>query len=340
MSTVTDPSATAAVRPDDPPLLQVEGLQVTFYTQSGEVHAVQDVSFEVRRGETLAIVGESGSGKSITAMSVMGLLPLAGEIEGGTIRWRGEQLSPRQVRRLRGSGMTMIFQDPMASLNPLMTVGAQIEEVLRRRCGMSRSDARTRAAELFDLVGIPEPRRRLKQYPFEFSGGMAQRVMIATALAPEPELIIADEPTTALDVTIQAQILDLITTLQKETGVAMVLITHDLGVVAGVADRVTVMYGGRVVEEGPLRQIFEQPSHPYTVGLLASTPHPYEVRQRLVPIQGSPPAIARVVPGCAFDVRCPRATQRCVDERPPLEPHGRPLQRAACWHPVGVEDPE
>jgi oligopeptide/dipeptide ABC transporter ATP-binding protein len=332
----------------DQPLLSVEGLRVTFYTETGEVHAVQDVTFHVREGETLAIVGESGSGKSITAMAVMGLLPLTAEQEAGVVRFRGAALDQRQVRRLRGTKMTMIFQDPMASLNPLLTVGAQITEVLRKRCGYSRSAAQTRAAELFDIVGIPEPRRRLKQYPFEFSGGMAQRVMIAIALAPEPDLIIADEPTTALDVTIQAQILDLIARLQEETGVAMILITHDLGVVAGVADRVTVMYGGRVVEEADAEELFGRPEHPYTLGLLASTPHPYQVRQRLIPIQGSPPATARVVPGCAFDVRCPRASDRCVEERPPLDVVGQPPpdgatptavpHRAACWHPCGSED--
>ena len=319
------------------PLLAVSELQVSFYTETGTVRAVQDVSFEVNPGETLAVVGESGSGKSITAMSIMGLLPLAGEIEGGEIRWRGQPVSPKDAKRLRGSKMTMIFQDPMASLNPLVTVGRQVTEVLQKQRGLNRRDARNRAIDLFELVGIPEPRQRLKQYPFEFSGGMAQRVMIAMALAPEPDLIIADEPTTALDVTIQAQILGLITDLQRQTGVAMVLITHDLGVVAGVADRVVVMYGGRVVEEGTSRQIFSNPRHPYTEGLLASTPHPYAVLQRLVPIKGNPPAVARVVPGCAFDDRCPHATERCTAERPPLAVSpldtDRPDHRAACWYP-------
>jgi oligopeptide/dipeptide ABC transporter ATP-binding protein len=340
--TVHMPKTDQAFRSSPPgqPLLSVSGLQVAFYTEVGTVNAVQDVSLHVDAGETLAVVGESGSGKSITAMSIMGLLPLAGEVEGGEIRWRGEALTPKTSRRLRGSRMTMIFQDPMASLNPLVTVGGQITEVLRKHKGMDRRRAKARAIELFELVGIPEPRQRLKQYPFEFSGGMAQRVMIAIALAPDPDLIIADEPTTALDVTIQAQILALITDLQRRTGVAMMLITHDLGVVAGVADRVVVMYGGRVVEDGTAHQIFTEPRHPYTQGLLASTPHPYAVRQRLVPIKGSPPTTARVVPGCAFDERCPYVQDRCREQRPPLEAGSVPVavgaveHRSACWFPL------
>ncbi|HMJ76316.1 MAG TPA: ABC transporter ATP-binding protein, partial [Iamia sp.] len=233
------------------PLMEVRNLGVCFHQAHGTVHAVQDVSWEIRSGDTLGIVGESGSGKSITAFALMDLVPMTGEVTSGEFFWRGKRIERSELARLRGSKISMVFQDPVNALNPLVPVGRQITEVLRIHKGMSASAARARAVELFDLVGIPEPARRLKQYPFEFSGGMAQRAVIAMALAPEPDLLLADEPTTALDVTIQAQILDLIAQLQAELEIAIVLITHDLGVVAGVADRIAVMYAGRVVETGP-----------------------------------------------------------------------------------------
>jgi len=317
-------------------MLSVRNLQVEFYNERGTVHAVQDVSWDVRSGATLGVVGESGSGKSVTAAAVMDLVPITGAVVGGQILWHGVQMSSAELAKLRGSRITMVFQDPMSALNPLVSVGPQITEVLRKHRGMSRNAAKRRALELFDLVGIPEPARRFRQYPFEFSGGMAQRAVIAMALAAEPELLITDEPTTALDVTIQAQILDLLSTLQAELGIAIVLITHDLGVVAGVADHLVVMYAGRVVERGLARSIFANPSHPYTRGLLESTPHPREVRDRLVPIPGNPPVVTTILPGCAFADRCTSVTDRCRTLRPKLEPvEGSAvgeMREVACWH--------
>ncbi|WP_395154261.1 ABC transporter ATP-binding protein [Ilumatobacter sp.] len=323
-------------QPADDFLLSVDNLKVEFYNERGTVHAVQDVSLGVRAGETLGLVGESGSGKSVTAAALMDLVPITGRVANGTFRWHGREVTSKELGRLRGSKITMVFQDPMSALNPLVHVGAQITEVLRKHLKMSRGDARRRALELFDLVGIPEPLRRFKQYPFEFSGGMAQRVVIAMALAAEPEVLIADEPTTALDVTIQAQILDLIAHLQKELNIAIVLITHDLGVVAGVADHLAVMYAGRVVESGVASEVFEHPSHPYMRGLLASTPHPREVTDRLVPIPGNPPVVTKILPGCAFADRCSEATDRCRTERPelvaPPEDDVPSDRKVACWH--------
>jgi peptide/nickel transport system ATP-binding protein len=314
------------------PLLSVDGLRVNFYTGRGVVHAVQDASFEVMPGTSLAIVGESGSGKSVTAMSLMGLINSPGRIDGGTMRWRSEELSdPKRIAAMRGRQMTMIFQDPMTSLNPLVSVGRQITEVLRKHKGLSRAEARTRAIELLDLVGIPFPADRLKQLPHELSGGLRQRVMIAIALAPEPDLLIADEPTTALDVTIQAQILELIGELRRTLELSMILITHDLGVVAGICDEVAVMYAGRVVERGPTDAIFATPAHPYTAGLLASTPRVDQPNRRLAAIGGSPPAATNIPPGCPFAPRCPRSTDICVEQRPERMPvHSE--QEAACWH--------
>jgi peptide/nickel transport system ATP-binding protein len=290
------------------PLLSVDGLRVNFYTGRGVVHAVQDASFEVMPGTSLAIVGESGSGKSVTAMSLMGLINSPGRIDGGTMRWRSEELSdPKRIAAMRGRQMTMIFQDPMTSLNPLVSVGRQITEVLRKHKGLSRAEARTRAIELLDLVGI------------------------AIALAPEPDLLIADEPTTALDVTIQAQILELIGELRRTLELSMILITHDLGVVAGICDEVAVMYAGRVVERGPTDAIFATPAHPYTAGLLASTPRVDQPNRRLAAIGGSPPAATNIPPGCPFAPRCPRSTDICVEQRPERVPvHSE--QEAACWH--------
>jgi peptide/nickel transport system ATP-binding protein len=330
----TDTTNAAAVTPpeDGAPLLTVENLRVNFYTSRGQVHAVRDVSFRVQPGTALGIVGESGSGKSVTAMSLMGLVGVPGRVDGGTIRWRSKDVTdPRELRRLRGRHVTMVFQDPMTSLNPLVTVGRQITEVLRKHKGMQRDAARRRAVELLELVGIPFAKDRLKQFPHELSGGLRQRVMIAIALAPDPELLIADEPTTALDVTIQAQILELIAELQRTLNLTMILITHDLGVVAGVCDQVAVMYAGRIVEQTTTSRLYARPSHPYSAALLGSTPRVDRPTDRLTPIGGSPPSAMDIPEGCAFAVRCHRSTEECVRQRPELEPV-EDGHEAACWH--------
>jgi peptide/nickel transport system ATP-binding protein len=318
----------------EPRLLEVEDLQVRFFTRRGVAEAVRDVSLSLDKGETLGLVGESGSGKSVTAQAIMGLIQLPGKVTGGQVRWKGESLrgpaGARLARRIRGKEVAMVFQDPMTSLNPLFPVKTQIGEVLRHHMGMNRRQAHDRVIELLELVGMPSPRRRAEQYPHEFSGGMRQRIMIAMALACEPELLIADEPTTALDVTIQAQILELIAEIQQRLGLAVLLITHDLGVVAGVCHRVAVMYGGKIVETGPLAELFERPGHPYTTGLLRSTPRLDLVQHRLSGIDGTPPELIRPPAGCPFQPRCPLAIDRCVEEMPPLDRHeaGREV---ACW---------
>jgi oligopeptide/dipeptide ABC transporter ATP-binding protein len=325
------------------PVLEVKDLHIGFWTDQGVVHAVQSASWVVGRGETLSIVGESGSGKTATALSVMDLLPPNGRILGGTLEWMGEPTTLAALRRLRGSRIGMIFQNPMSSLDPLSTVGRQISEVLRRHRSMSAGQARARAIELLELVGISEPKRRYRQYAFELSGGMAQRVMIATALASEPDLLIADEPTTALDVTIQAQILELIASLQRGLGISVLLITHDLGVVAQVADRVAVMYGGRVVEQGPTADVLARPLHPYTGGLIAATPNSRGSGAPLTPIPGSPPTLTDLVDSCTFAARCPRVSEVCRTRLPELTtasagatntgtPAPDPLRKVACWH--------
>lgn len=314
------------------PLLDVNELKVNFYTAHGTIHAVQGIKFQIGRGETVGIVGESGSGKSITAMALMGLVPPPGRIEGGTLQWMGQDMTaPDKIARLRGSRITMVFQDPVASLNPLIPIGKQLTEVLIKHKGLTAKQANVRAVELLGLVGIPSPKHRMSQYPFEFSGGMSQRMMIALALAPEPDLIIADEPTTALDVTIQAQILELISELQAQFKIAMLLIAHDLGVVASSCDRVIVMYGGRIMEQGTPQQLFRHPKHPYTYGLLQSNPDVNNPVDKLVPIPGSPPSATTILPGCNFAPRCFRASQKCVVEQPPLvgDDSGR---KVACWH--------
>jgi oligopeptide/dipeptide ABC transporter ATP-binding protein len=314
------------------PLLAVEGLRVNFYTSRGVVRAVQDASFTLMPGAAMAIVGESGSGKSVTALALMDLISVPGRIDGGTMHWRSEELtSGRRLSRMRGRQIAMVFQDPMTSLNPLMPVGRQITEVLRKHKGMSRAQARARATELLDLVGIPHPGDRLDQFPHELSGGLRQRVMIAMALASEPDLLIADEPTTALDVTIQAQILELLAQLRETLDLSLILITHDLGVVAGICDEIAVMYAGRIVERGRTDEVFKAPAHPYTAGLIASTPRVDKPLRRLSAIAGSPPGAIDPPPGCAFAPRCPRASDRCVAERP----ERRPLEtgrEVACWH--------
>jgi peptide/nickel transport system ATP-binding protein len=319
-------------------LLEVDHLEVQFFTRRGRVQAVRDVSFSIGAGETLGLVGESGSGKSVTAQALLGLVELPGRITGGDVRWKGESLvhdAAATVERVRGREIAMIFQDPMTSLNPLFTVGAQIAETLRRHLKMSRKAARERAVELLDLVGIANPAQRANQHPHEMSGGMRQRVLIAMALACEPELLVADEPTTALDVTIQAQILDLVADLQDRLGLAVLLITHDLGVVAGLCDRVAVMYAGRLVELGGADALFAEPGHPYTAGLLRSTPRVDEVTDRLVSIEGAPPDLLRPPAGCPFAIRCPLAHDRCSTEMPSLDTHeeGREV---ACWSPFAT----
>jgi oligopeptide/dipeptide ABC transporter ATP-binding protein len=320
-------------------LLEVNHLKTYFFTRGGVVKAVDDVSFNIKRGETLGVVGESGCGKSVTALSVMRLVASPpGKIVGGEINFNGENILEKnreELTNLRGSSISMIFQDPMTSLNPVFTVGYQIAEtVTRHRKDMSKDQAWKRAVEMLDLVRIPDAKRRAKNYPHEFSGGMRQRVMIAIALACNPKLLIADEPTTALDVTIQAQILELMKGLSKEFDTAVMLITHDLGVVAGTCEYVNVMYAGHVVESAPVRQIYESPAHPYTVGLLHSIPRLNDQRGiKLNPIAGQPPDLLNPPPGCPYAPRCPKAQSRCRRERPELEPVGRGDQVAACFYP-------
>ena len=313
-------------------VLEVAGLNTRFDTPDGEVRAVNDVNFAVARGETVGVVGESGSGKSQVFMSVMGLLASNGRATG-RVRFQGQDIlgiSASRLNRLRGSRMSMIFQDPMTSLNPFLTVARQMTEVLVQHKGMGQRDALKRSVEMLDLVRIPEAARRIGMYPHEFSGGMRQRVMIAIALLCQPDLLIADEPTTALDVTVQAQILDLMQTLKREFNTSIVLITHDLGVIAGLADRVMVMYAGSVVERGSVRDIFYDPQHPYTAGLLQSMPRLSAGRaERLVSIPGQPPNLQRLPSGCPFRPRCPHAFGPCAETDPQLRPIG-PGRAKAC----------
>ena len=304
------------------PVLSVENLKVEFRTPFGTVHAVNGVNLDVRPGETLGILGESGCGKSVTAAAVMGLVRSPpGYITAGKIVFRDRDLvtmTASERRAVRGGGIAMVFQDAITSLNPRLTVGHQIGEMFRVHLGAGRGVARRRAIELMDRVGIPSPASRIDDYPHQFSGGMCQRVMIAIALALQPQLLIADEPTTALDVTVQAQIMELLKALQQETGMGLILITHDLGVLAETADRVAVMYAGRVAETGPMRKVFKHPSHPYTVGLMRSIPRLDAKGRRLDAIRGSPPVLSKLPPGCAFKPRCDWSQQRCAEELPPL----------------------
>ncbi len=317
------------------PLLEVKNLKTQFFTQDGIVHAVNGVSFHVEEGETLGIVGESGCGKSVSVLSVMRLIPQPpGKIVGGEVLFDGHDLlkvSDDEIRQVRGNKIAMIFQDPMTSLNPVLTIGRQIGEALELHLGMNRQEARKRTAELLSMVGIPQAEDRLDDYPHQFSGGMRQRAMIAMALACNPRLLIADEPTTALDVTIQAQIVDLVKRLRDEIGMAIIWITHDLGVVAGIANRMMVMYAGFVVEEASVKEIYANPRHPYTLGLLGSLPRLDEVRrEKLTSIEGLPPDLISLPQGCPFEPRCVYAIDQCREERPELEPVG-PRHRIACW---------
>jgi oligopeptide/dipeptide ABC transporter ATP-binding protein len=315
-------------------LLQVRNLSTTFLTSAGVVRAVDGVSWEVQAGETVALVGESGCGKSVSALSIMRLVSEpAGRIEGGEIFYKGRdllKLSEPEMQRVRGREIAMVFQEPMTSLNPVLTIGRQLTEGLEIHLNMKGAQAQARAVELLGMVGIPDPARRLEQYPHHFSGGMRQRMMIAMALACNPSLILADEPTTALDVTIQAQILELMRDLARRLGVAMLIITHNLGVVARYADRVNVMYAGRIIEQGAAGEIYANPRHPYTLGLLRSVPRLDEPRRaRLDPIQGQPPDLTRLPPGCAFAPRCAYKVERCA-EAPALE-DVVPGHSSACW---------
>jgi oligopeptide/dipeptide ABC transporter ATP-binding protein len=316
-------------------LLDVRGLRTQFHTKAGVVRAVDGVSWSVRKGETVALVGESGCGKSVSALSVMRLVAApAGRIVEGEVLFKGRNLlalSEEEMRKVRGREIGMIFQEPMTSLNPVLTIGRQLTEPLEIHLGMTRTRAEARAVELLALVGIPDGARRLRQFPHQFSGGMRQRIMIAMALACDPALILADEPTTALDVTIQAQILELMKSLSRRLGVAILMITHNLGVVARYADRVNVMYAGKIVERATAREIYANPRHPYTLGLLRSVPRLDEPRRaKLVPIPGQPPDLSRLPAGCAFAPRCAYVIDRCREEVPALAEVG-PEHVSACW---------
>jgi oligopeptide transport system ATP-binding protein len=314
-------------------LLEVSGLHVEFRTRDGVAKVLNGVDYHVAAGETLAVLGESGSGKSVTANTIMGILQSPpGVVTGGSVRYRGEDLltaTPERRRELRGENIAMIFQDALSALNPVFTVGFQIGEQLRTRRGMSRRDAEKRAVELLDLVGIPAAKQRVHDHPHQFSGGMRQRVMIAMSLALDPDVLIADEPTTALDVTVQAQIMDLLADIQAERHMGLILITHDLGVVAEVADRIAVMYAGRIVENADVHSLYANPCHPYTRSLLESIPRIDTKGTELKAIKGLPPNLVRIPPGCPFHPRCPMAEERCRQVVPPLTalPGGR---SAAC----------
>ncbi len=320
------------------PLLSVENLTVKFHTYAGTVQAIRSVSFTMNAGEILGIVGESGCGKSVTASSLLGLIPTPpGEIAAGRILFAGEDIAgmdEKALCKLRGNAISMIFQDPMTSLNPVLTVGRQLTECFTTHQKLSRAEAAERAVAMLRLVGIPAPEVRLGQYPHQLSGGMRQRVMIAMALAMNPRILIADEPTTALDVTIQAQIIDLMKKLNSELGTAIILISHDLGVVAGLCERVLVMYAGQVVEAAPVAALYARPRHPYTIGLLDSVPRLDAARSRLTSIEGQPPDLLAPPPGCAFSPRC-RYAMRVCEQAPPLFPAGE-NHHSRCWlnHPA------
>jgi peptide/nickel transport system ATP-binding protein len=324
------------------PLLEVRHLCVEFPTRRGTLRALDDVSFDIAPGEILGVVGESGAGKSLTGAAIIGLLEPPGRIAAGEVLLEGrriDQLPYEQMRAIRGRHIGAIFQDPLTSLNPLFTIGQQLVETIRTHLPMSESDARTRAIRLLAETGIPAPEARIDQYPHQFSGGMRQRVVIALALAAEPKLIVADEPTTALDVSIQAQIIGLLKRVCREHGAAVMLVTHDMGVIAETCDRVAVMYAGRIAEIGPVQQVIHAPAHPYTVGLMGSIPSMDDTHERLLQIDGAMPRLNAIPSGCAFHPRCPRVFDRCRIERPDLLPAGQ--TRAACWlHAPGQENAE
>lgn len=318
-------------------LLEMKDLAISFYNKSGEIEAVRGISYTLHKGEVLGIVGESGSGKSVSSHGILRLTPDTGKVKRGEILFHGKdilKMSKKELRELRGNKIAMIFQDPMTSLDPLFTVEYQLNESLKKHTNLDKAARKTRMIELLKLVGINQPERRIKQYPYEFSGGMRQRVMIAMALACDPELLIADEPTTALDVTIQAQIVELLKELKDKLGMAIIFITHDLGVVSDICDKIIVMYAGKIVEEGMSRQIFYERRHPYTVGLLESVPRlESDANEKLKPIKGNPPDMSSIKPGCSFAPRCSCAMQICVKEEPPQceldETH-----KISCWQVV------
>ena len=318
-------------------LLSVQDLHTSFFTDAGEVQAVNGVSFDLDPGEILGIVGESGSGKSVTAYSIMQILADTGKITGGKILYKGQALSTwseKQMQSFRGKNCSIIFQDPMTSLNPVFTIGSQLKEAVVLHTTRRGAEADGRVKELLELVGINEPEKRMKQYPFELSGGMRQRVMIAMALACEPDILIADEPTTALDVTIQAQILDLLKRLQKEYGMAIIIITHDLGVVAQICDKVNIMYAGRIVERGTVEEIFYNPQHEYTKGLLKSMPKLNQNGEKLEPIQGNPVDLFCLPKGCAFSSRCRKCMEICIEKYPAEVNYNESGHAAACWRMI------
>ncbi|OQY22957.1 MAG: peptide ABC transporter ATP-binding protein [Anaerolineaceae bacterium 4572_32.1] len=315
-------------------LLDVKGLKTRFFTQDGVVNAVNGISYTLEEGEALGIVGESGCGKSVSVLSIMRLIPdPPGKIVGGEVLFEGHdllKLPSDQVRQIRGNKIAMIFQDPMTSLNPVLTIGRQVSESLELHLGMDKKQSRRRTVELLELVGIPQAEDRVDDYPHQFSGGMRQRVMIAMGLSCNPQILIADEPTTALDVTIQAQIVELVKRLRDELGMAVIWITHDLGVVAGFAEKVIVMYAGFIVESAPVKDLYGDPRHPYTIGLLGSLPRLDEIREKLVSIEGLPPDLIALPKGCPFAARCDYVVDKCLEENPPLEPVG-PDHYIACW---------
>ncbi len=318
------------------PMLQVKNLHTSFFTDAGEVRAVNGISYNLDAGKVLGIVGESGSGKSVSAYSILRILTDTGRVTEGEVLFKGENIleyTEQQMQKFRGSRISIIFQDPMTCLNPTFTIGNQLMEAILLHTDRNKKEAEERAIEMLRLVGISEPEKRMKQYPFEHSGGMRQRVMIAMALACEPDILIADEPTTALDVTIQAQILDLIQDLQKKMGMAVIMITHDLGVIADMCDEIIVMYGGKVCERGTTDEIFYNPRHEYTKGLIRSIPRISEKHERLIPISGSPVDLLNLPKGCAFASRCDRAMKICL-EQPPEEVRVNDSHIAACWNNV------
>jgi len=345
MSETLSSDIIGAIEPTGDALLAVENLSVDFGTEDGTVHAVRDVSFSLAAGEVIGIVGESGSGKSVSSMAILGLLPKTARVTG-SIRFHGNELvglSYKDMRRYRGNGISMIFQDPMTSLNPVYTVGWQLAEAYKAHHDVSKKAAWSKAVESLALVGIPQPDQRANQYPHEFSGGMRQRAVIAMSIINDPELIIADEPTTALDVTVQAQILETLLRIREETSAAIMVITHDLGVVAGMVDRVQVMYGGTVVESGPVVELFEAPRMPYTVGLLGSIPNPSRLGKRLTPIKGAPPSLMNLPSGCTFSPRCPLVVDECHEAEPALLESDRPGHRTRCHrsaHLASIESPQ
>jgi oligopeptide transport system ATP-binding protein len=333
----TETSGGPVYQPIDGRLLEIEDLHVEFHTQDGVARAINGVNLYLDQGETLAVLGESGSGKSVTAQAVMGILDMPpAKIPKGAIRYCGHDLltmPEEQRRKTRGPEISMVFQDALSSLNPVFPVGWQIAEMFRKHRGMNRSDSLERAVKLMQRVQIPAAKERVKAYPHQFSGGMRQRIMIAMAIALEPKLLIGDEPTTALDVTVQKQVMNLLADLQAETGMGLVLISHNLGVVADVADRAAIMYAGRIVETGVIREVYDHPAHPYTKGLLGSIPSNTSIGQRLTPVVGSPPDLLLLPTGCAFHPRCPFATDQCRASVPPLrQPAGWPPGHLAACH--------